>query len=118
VHEELGHNIGLGHSGEADLTGGGDEVDLAYRDQSGYMVYGYNHQCWPLMCFNGAKNWQLGWYKEKKAIHHPSDHASCGPWKGCLYRYPDFKAAPTNSQEIGNLYMHFNKTVIVESFST
>lgn len=53
---EIGHNLGLEHSGEATTP---------YGDQSGYMGYSYGHEKKPLMCFNGPKSWQLGWYANK-----------------------------------------------------
>lgn len=52
---EVGHNLGLAHSGEAGNT---------YGDQSGMMGYSYN-QDEQKMCFNAAKNWQLGWYSNQ-----------------------------------------------------
>jgi len=50
---EVGHNIGLAHSGE-----NGDE----YGDQTGAMAYGFSSDDTPLVCFNAAKSYQLGWY--------------------------------------------------------
>jgi hypothetical protein len=52
---EIGHNLGLAHSGEGGQT---------YGDQSGMMGYSYN-QDEQKMCFNAAKNWQLGWYNNQ-----------------------------------------------------
>jgi len=49
---EVGHNLGLAHSGETS----------AYDDKSGMMGYSYNQDEGPVMCFNAAKNFQLGWY--------------------------------------------------------
>ena len=49
---ELGHNLGLGHSGE---DGGG------YGDSSCYMGYGGGDV---RMCYNAPKNYYLGWYSE------------------------------------------------------
>lgn len=48
---EIGHNLGLQHSGE-----GGEE----YGDSSGYM--GYTEKIDPIMCYNAVNNYQLGWY--------------------------------------------------------
>jgi len=50
---EIGHNLGLAHSGD-----GGNP----YGDQSGMMGYSYNQDEGPAMCFNGAKSYQLGWF--------------------------------------------------------
>lgn len=47
---EVGHNIGLYHSGSDDKT---DLMGASYNEQ----VTGFQKQC-----FNAAKNYQLGWY--------------------------------------------------------
>ena len=62
VHE-IGHNIGLAHSNEGSTT---------YADQSGMMGYSYGNESAPKMCFNAAKNNQLGWYADKTTIVTPS----------------------------------------------
>jgi len=54
---EIGHNIGLAHSGESS----------SYDDQSGMMGYSYSDSD-TLMCFNAPKNWQLGWYIDRQKI--------------------------------------------------
>ena len=54
VHE-VGHNLNLGHSGEGTET---------YADQSGMMGFSYGGESTPRMCFNAAKNYQLGWYSD------------------------------------------------------
>jgi len=59
--QQVGHNFGLDHSGEYD----GDEVNQEYGDQTGYMGLTVNLDDGPAMCFNPAKSWQLGWYKDK-----------------------------------------------------
>ena len=59
---ELGHNIGLAHSGM-----GTDP----YGDRSGMMGYSYKSNDAPEMCFNAAKSWQLGWYGEKSITFLP-----------------------------------------------
>jgi hypothetical protein len=53
---EVGHNIDLAHSGEGTAE---------YADQSGMMGYSYSQDEGPVMCFNNAKMWQLGWYSDR-----------------------------------------------------
>eukprot|EP00535_Pseudo-nitzschia_heimii_P001497 CAMPEP_0197184478 /NCGR_PEP_ID=MMETSP1423-20130617/9973_1 /TAXON_ID=476441 /ORGANISM="Pseudo-nitzschia heimii, Strain UNC1101" /LENGTH=802 /DNA_ID=CAMNT_0042635295 /DNA_START=70 /DNA_END=2478 /DNA_ORIENTATION=- len=48
---EVGHNLGLQHSGQ-------DHEE--YGDSSGYM--GYSSAFDPVMCYNAVNNYQLGWY--------------------------------------------------------
>merc|ERR1711865_1166007 len=60
---EIGHNMGLGHSGLGD-----DE----YGDSSSLMGYSYDNDDIPKMCFNAAKNYQLQWYNRQKATFDPS----------------------------------------------
>mmetsp|Transcript_20344 Transcript_20344/g.30258 ORF Transcript_20344/g.30258 Transcript_20344/m.30258 type:complete len:824 (-) Transcript_20344:193-2664(-) len=52
---EIGHNLNLAHS---------NEDEMAYNDQSGVMGFSYTENDGPLMCFNAAKSWQLGWYSD------------------------------------------------------
>ena len=52
---ELGHNLNLAHSNEGTQT---------YADQSGFMGYSYSQDD-DKMCFNNAKNWQLGWFSDE-----------------------------------------------------
>jgi len=59
---EVGHNLGLAHSGEGSVT---------YGDQSGMMGYSYSNDEGPLMCFNGPKNWQLGWFDDRSIAITP-----------------------------------------------
>lgn len=54
---ELGHNLGLSHSGEGSAT---------YADQSGMMGYSYSQDDGPVMCFNAPKSNFLSWYDDKK----------------------------------------------------
>lgn len=61
VHE-VGHNLGLAHSGEG---------SNAYGDQSGMMGFSYDADDAPNMCFNPAKNYQLGWYIEQQKFLNP-----------------------------------------------
>ncbi|KAL7490720.1 hypothetical protein ACHAWT_000256 [Skeletonema menzelii] len=59
---EIGHNLNLAHSNERSTT---------YADQSGMMGYSYNNESTPRMCFNAAKNYQLGWYSDKMKVITP-----------------------------------------------
>jgi len=62
---EVGHNLGLGHSNQ-------DEV--AYGDQSSLMGFSYGSDDGPKMCFNAAKNFQLGWYENAKQSFYPLEY--------------------------------------------
>jgi len=54
------HNLGLAHSNENGNT---------YNDQSGMMGYSYSQDNGPLMCFNAAKSWQLGWLQDRRVTY-------------------------------------------------
>jgi len=56
---EIGHMLGLLHS---------NENGKAYGDSSGYMSFGHKSAIYPKKCFNGFKNWQLGWYRDREMI--------------------------------------------------
>jgi hypothetical protein len=66
-NSSIGHSLGLGHSGEFTGT---DSVKV-YGDQQGMMGFSYNSDDFPIMCFNPAKNWQLGWYESKQISINP-----------------------------------------------
>jgi hypothetical protein len=51
--------IGLVHS---------NENGVAYGDSTDYMAAGHPAYDWPRKCFNGYKNWQLGWYKDRQIM--------------------------------------------------
>ncbi len=58
---EVGHNLGLMHSGD-----GSNE----YGDTTGYMGSTPTDDDFN-MCFNAAKNWQLGWYEDQSKSFNP-----------------------------------------------
>merc|ERR1712194_146552 len=62
---EVGHNLGLGHSNQG---------SQAYGDQSGMMGFSYNKDDGPKMCFNAAKNFQLGWYGNQQESFNPLEN--------------------------------------------
>ncbi len=61
---ELGHNLGMGHSGI-----GSNE----YADTSGMMGYSYSNDDGPVMCFNSAKSSKFAWYNNKELTFFESD---------------------------------------------
>jgi len=74
---EMGHNLGLAHSGELS----------EYDDTSSMMGFSYGQDESPLMCFNAAKNWQLGWYEDARYIFKPFEQA---PYTGNLIGICDY----------------------------
>jgi len=64
---EVGHNIGLGHSGE-----NGTSSEMTYGDGTGVM--GRNPGRDPAkICYNAQKNYQLGWYEDQTDSLYPFD---------------------------------------------
>ena len=59
---EVGHNLGLGHSGQI----GQDE----YADQTGFMGFSYSQDD-QYVCFNPAKSYQLQWYADQTKSLNP-----------------------------------------------
>jgi len=57
IHE-LGHNFGLAHSGGMN--------NQAYTDHTGLMGNPLYSDEIGKMCYNAAKNWQIGWYDDAK----------------------------------------------------
>lgn len=80
---ELGHNFGYAHANE-----GG-----TYKDQTGMMGYSYSSDEGPVMCFNGAKSWQTGWYTDKSIVINPTatDGSEC--YEGDLHGVATYNAA-------------------------
>mmetsp|Transcript_24947 Transcript_24947/g.68767 ORF Transcript_24947/g.68767 Transcript_24947/m.68767 type:complete len:405 (+) Transcript_24947:42-1256(+) len=64
-----GHNLGLDHSGEGPRRNDGSSE---YDDRSGMMGISYKGDDSPRMCFNVAKNYQLGWYKRQRKRIDPT----------------------------------------------
>lgn len=72
---EIGHNLGLEHSGK-----GAQELG----DFTGFMGNSYYADDGPVNCFNGPKSWQLGWYQSGHTTVTP------GNWDGLLVGVDDY----------------------------
>jgi len=102
---EIGHNLGLAHSG---LEGGSE-----YGDSSGMMGVSYASDDGPVMCFNGPKTYQLGWFPTY--TQDVIDTTSFS-WNGDLIGFVDKEEAQPNDKMIFRLipkvndeyYLHFN----------
>lgn len=98
---ELGHSLNFGHSNEGGVT---------YEDGSGIMGASYKSSDRPKMCFNAAKSWQTGWYKEKEITINGSGGVTC--FNGTLHGIADFPVAKTVILKIQrgltNLFVNFN----------
>lgn len=61
VMHEIGNNLGLGYSGGLD--------DVFDSDYTGIMGNPFHHDSG--LCYNPAKNWQLGWFDSNKITVNP-----------------------------------------------
>lgn len=112
IHE-LGHNMGLKHSG----IEGGSSWERIYGDttcQMGYTVSGVDYD-YPQKCFNGPKSFHLGWYNIQKPGHEVLDIEGEGDWRGKLVGHHDYFNDLYNAADsrvianIGSLYVMFNR---------
>jgi hypothetical protein len=61
------------------------------------------------MCFNGHKNWLLGWYDNRKI---EVDRRSSGSWSGRLAAFVDYKSTSPSEYvliKVGNLHLQYNR---------
>ncbi len=66
-----------------------------YQDQSGMMGYSYGEDEGPRMCFNNAKNYQLGWYSDKGEVSQPL----LQDWTGSLIGIDDYQNQDLDGSE-------------------
>ncbi|KAI2488977.1 Gametolysin peptidase M11 [Fragilaria crotonensis] len=107
---EFGHNLNLAHSSE-----GTD----AYGDQSGMMGYSYSSDDGPVMCFNGPKTWQLGWFSD----YHVDLAVATGiSWTGNLVGFAQKADAALTDKMIIRIrssatdtYVSFNRKIGINS---
>jgi len=103
---EIGHNLGLHHSGEGTAE---------YADQSGMMGYSYSSDEGPEMCFNAAKNYQLGWFNDGFEVMTIAEN-----FQGELIGQANYDSA-TGDQKVGvritgasdgnDYYVSFNRKI-------
>jgi hypothetical protein len=112
--QQVGHNLGLHHSGEYT----GDEENQEYGDQTGYMGLTVNLDDGPAMCFNPAKSWQLGWYEDKTyeidIMSEISNEATSLTLNGVV-DYEDITADRYIVVKLLDFYIGFNRA---ESFNS
>lgn len=99
VMHEIGHNFGLYHSSEK-----GDY----YGDTSGLMGSSYRMVDYPYKCFNGHKNWLLGWFNDKTA----TIDITKGAWTGNIAAFTHYdKVRPEDFivVNVGDLYLQYNR---------
>ena len=118
---EIGHNYNLDHSG----TVTGNE----YGDRSGYMGISYPFDDLPIMCCNGPKSWQLGWYATRSVELNDITANGGGTtyvWTGTLVGISDYEQATGDQyvllkikrhQMSTDLYVNFNRVSGINSSS-
>jgi len=100
---EIGHNLGVVHSG----------INNEYSDVTCSMGASTKAAGRPTMCFNGHKNYVFGWYKDKQIVVQPS---KTGPVAIKLYGFVDYQNANGYVLIIvGQLYIQFN---LAEKFNS
>lgn len=104
---EVGHNIGLHHSGE---YFGADNAK-AYGDGTGIMGFSYSEDD-TAMCFNPAKSWQLGWYTDKQIELNVDTDLSAETTSYLLNGVVDYEDNSVGRYivvKIGNFYLGYNR---------
>jgi hypothetical protein len=82
---------------------------VAYGDSTDYMAAGHKEIDWPRKCFNGYKNWQLGWYKDRQlTLNDAFDEGHIVP----LASFVDFNRTDTDEPVVvivaDEFYIQFN----------
>ena len=101
---EMGHNLGLFHSGLGDSQ--------PYADKTGYMGVSTPIAWAPQKCYNAAQHWQLGWYAEHQWSLVNQDLSS--PRIIALAAFPDHQKVSSSQyailvQATESIYMQFNR---------
>jgi Gametolysin peptidase M11 len=101
---EMGHNLGLRHSGKGDSQ--------PYADRTGYMGVSTPIAWAPQKCYNAAQHWQLGWYSEHQWSLVNQDISS--PRLISLAAFPDHQKVSSGQYAIllqltDSIYVQFNR---------
>jgi len=102
---EMGHNLGLAHSGHGLVE---------YGDQSGMMGYSYSGDDFPIQCFNGPKSYDLGWFSSYTVDFNSG---TFNTWHGDIVGFVDRDNAGSRKMIIrmiddvtqNSYYIHFNR---------
>ena len=73
------------------------------------MGYSYPAIGAPSMCFNGHKNWLLGWYQDKST---GIDILAQKSWSGRLHAFVDYDRIASDSNvliKVNDLYLQYNR---------
>jgi len=115
-------NLNLSHS-----TSNVGTSTTNYADQSGMMGwYPYNSESTPRMCFNAAKNFQLGWYSDKTRVMTPNiavveEDCFAGDLYGTAFYGIDsvqtvgIKVKNNNPSSIEDVFIMFNAKTGIQS---
>jgi hypothetical protein len=80
-----------------------------YADFTSYMSAGYGTPYWPMKSFNGANNWQLGWYSDRTISVNPSS----GGQLVTLATFVDYNKSNTQNPvliQVGtDTYLQYNR---------
>ena len=74
------------------------------------MGYGYDSDDTPVMCFNGPKNWQLGWYSDRHV-----NLSNGGFWSGNMYGLSAYQSSSANDAVVvridanPDIYVSYNR---------
>jgi Gametolysin peptidase M11 len=102
VMHELGHNLGLQHSSamSQEYGDGSCSMGMTYYDIGS--------------CYNGAKNWWLGWYEDRR-VELDGSRA----WTGKLAAFTDYDETKSGlhvvNVRVGGYFLQYNK---VEKFNS
>eukprot|EP00985_Skeletonema_marinoi_P007596 scaffold3343_cov99-Skeletonema_marinoi.AAC.3 len=115
-------NLNLSHS-----TSNVGTSTTNYADQSGMMGwYPYNSESTPRMCFNAAKNFELGWYSDKTRVMTPNtatveEDCFAGDLYGTAFYGIDsvqtvgIKVKNNNPSSIRDVFIMFNAKTGIQS---